>query len=24
VYGRVEHDDRTREQMEAAFGEVLG
>ena len=24
VYGRVEHDDRTRDQMEAAFGEVLG
>jgi len=24
VYGRVEHDDRTREQMERAFGGLLG
>ena len=24
VFSRAEHDDRTREQMEAAFGEVLG
>ncbi len=24
VYAKVEHDDRTRDQMEAAFGGLLG